>query len=682
LSSTSLFRDAEPTVAQKVAPHFQVLEFGSGEPIIRAGVKSESMGVLFSGRLTIRLIDAATGEATIQEELRVGDHFGEIAPLLGSAQPYEVMAEDDSTVLLVGNDVVKQLASRIPAFTTALARRLAARLVKAGVNALRPGSGKVVAATPAPAADPAPAAPPAAPGTADQDVIPFVAVSAYDITDQLARLVPVRLVRQHRFLPLRLQEQTLTVGMVDPHNAAGVAEIRRLLHSVDLRIVAISQDDFSATLNRLKLDSPVAGPKNPHELTVPDAITYDKEDQERDADKAIRVIGDEVVHLVNKIVAAGIDRGASDIHIEEEQAGVRVRLRVSGMLHDWDKLVPSSFAKGLVARLKVLAGMDIAERRLPQDGRIGCKVDRREIDLRVSTMPTSRGEKVVLRLFEAASMMRPLEQIFLEQNTLGSVREALGRPFGAIVVAGPTGSGKSSTLYACLHECKKTRADSSLCLVEDPVEYRLQGVTQVQVNHAAKLGFAQVLRGFMRQDPDVIMVGEVRDAETAQLALEAAMTGHLLLTSFHASNAMAVIPRLDNLECNRTMIAQSLALIVVQRLARRLCPRCLTTEPPPPVLLASLAERGLVDRAAAVPLPRATGCAECSHSGFAGRVAVIESLRLGEDLRTALMADKPLHEIEEMALEAGLLIPFRRYASFLMTRKLIGPAEALLTVAG
>jgi type IV pilus assembly protein PilB len=343
--------------------------------------------------------------------------------------------------------------------------------------------------------------------------------------------------------------------------------------------------------------------------------------------------------------------------------------------------VPQSFAKGLAARFKVLSGLDITERRLPQDGRIGVKIGRREIDLRVSTLPASRGEKIVMRIFEASNMMRPLEHIFMEQNTLNSVRKTLNRPFGAIVVAGPTGSGKSSTLYAALNERRKTRPDTNIIMVEDPIEYRLQGVTQVQVNHQINLDFAKVLRAMLRQDPDVIMVGEVRDRETAELALEAAMTGHLLFTSLHANNAIGVVQRLENLGCNRTMISQSLALVLIQRLARRLCKRCSTTEVPPPALLESLAAKGLVDKAAPVPLPHAVGCPECNQTGFSGRIAVIESMNFSDEIRNELMAGTPLGEIEKLAEESGDLIPFRRYASFMMTRGLIGPSEALLTIA-
>ncbi|HWU88031.1 MAG TPA: ATPase, T2SS/T4P/T4SS family, partial [Kofleriaceae bacterium] len=312
---------------------------------------------------------------------------------------------------------------------------------------------------------------------------------------------------------------------------------------------------------------------------------------------------------------------------------------------------------------------------------LGVRHGRREVDIRISTIPTSRGEKVALRVFEAASMLRPLESIFHDAAILEAVHAAIHRPYGAIVVAGPTGSGKTSTLYAALGERIRARPDTNVLTVEDPIEYRLAGVTQVQVNHAVDLGFAKVLRAMLRQDPDVIMVGEVRDDDTARLALEAAMTGHLMLTSLHANNAVGVVQRLEHLGCSRPLIGQSLALALVQRLARRLCPRCTTSEVPPPIVVENLAAHGLADRRAPTPLPRAVGCAECNQTGYSGRVAVLEMLALTDGLRAQIMAGVPVSELERAAAESGALVTFRTSALHLMARQLISPAEALLILA-
>jgi type II secretory ATPase GspE/PulE/Tfp pilus assembly ATPase PilB-like protein len=453
------------------------------------------------------------------------------------------------------------------------------------------------------------------------------------------------------------------------------------MSTMDIVVVAISQDDFNETYVRLRIDPTRGGrgTRPPDAQVAPDQLVFDQADQERDA-KQPGPIGDEIVALASRVIAHAIERGASDVHIDHNVSGPRIRFRIQGQLVNGDLVSPAHY-KGLVARLKILAGLDVTERRLPQDGRLGVRLGRREVDVRVSTIPTSRGEKVALRVFEASQMLRPLEAIFHDQAILEAVHLAIQRSYGAIVVAGPTGSGKTSSLYAALGERVRTRPDSNILTVEDPIEYRLASITQVQVNHAVDLGFAKVLRAMLRQDPDVIMVGEVRDDDTALLALEAAMTGHLMLTSLHANNALGVIQRLENLSCPRPLIGQSLGLILVQRLARRLCQRCTTTEVPPPIVLANLAAHGLVAPDAEVELPRAVGCAECGHTGYSGRVAVVEMLALDETLRAQITAGASVTELEKVATEARLLYSFRRAALHLLARNIISPAEALLTLA-
>jgi len=677
LSATALFRNCERGVVDKIAPHLVATEYSPGEIIFRAGSPDQGLGIVFAGRVAVRQINAATGAALTMEEVRVGDSFGEVGAVMATVQANEIVAEDNSTILLVGKEVVAQLISKIAPFAQALAKRMASKLVLASVSALRAGGSAMAA--PGPSVAPAP--PPMATAATPVDGIKFVRVSSYPINDKLIAMLAQKTIQQQRVLPLELRGKTMVVGMVDPFNAAAQAEVRRTLSTVDVEIVAIGLDDFNEAFVRFRLDPAAAVRGKAADQIAPDSLVFDAADQERDAAKAVGVIGDEVVQMANRVIAAAIERNASDIHVEADTTGVRVRFRTQGQLIDWDQFVAPSYAKGLIARYKVLSGLDITERRLPQDGRIGLRIGRREIDLRVSTMPASRGEKVVMRLFEAATLMRPLETVFMEPRSLAALRATINKPYGAMIIAGPTGSGKSSTLYASLGERKRTRPDTNIVTVEDPIEYRLSGITQVQVNHSVNLGFSKVLHAMLRQDPDVIMVGEVRDEDTAQIALEAAMTGHLLFTSLHANNAVGVIQRLQNLNCSRALIAQSLGLVVVQRLARKLCAKCSATEIPPPILLDSLHARGLADRAAPVPLPRAVGCAECNQTGYSGRIAVLEILQMTDQVRAQIMADVPLAEIDKLAAEAGSLIPFKRYASYLMSRNLLTPTEALLTVA-
>jgi type IV pilus assembly protein PilB len=655
LATTRLFAGCDRATIERVAPHVYPAQVAAGVVIVRAGTPRPGIGFVYAGRAAVR-----DGHEVV-EVVESGEVFGETGAFNGTAPLHEVAATVDSVVLLIGHDVVVQLASRVAPFSFAAARRMAAR---------------VITTAPPPRAPATSAAPP------PDEVIPFVRVSAYDPTAELVSMVPPKLIQQHRLLPLELRDRTLTVGMVDPMNSVSRMEIRRLMATMTIVVTAISQDDFNEAYVRLRVDTMRAarGRRTSENAVAPEQLVYDQTDQERDA-KQPGPLGDEIVALANRVIAHAIENGASDVHIDHNASGPRIRYRVHGQLCTWDQPVSPHHGKGLVARLKVLAGLDVTERRLPQDGRLGLRIGRREVDIRVSTVPSSRGEKVALRVFEAATMLRPLEQIFADRDILEAVQLAIQRPYGAIVVAGPTGSGKTSSLYAALGERLRTRPDTNVLTVEDPIEYRLSGVTQIQVNHAVDLGFATVLRAILRQDPDVIMVGEVRDDDTAQLALEAAMTGHLMLTSLHANNAVGVVQRLENLGCPRPLVGQSLALVLVQRLARRLCQRCSTTEVPPPVVLANLAAHGLVERDQRVAMPRAHGCAECNHTGYIGRVAVVEMLTLDESLRAHITAGAPVTELERYAVQAELLYSFRRSALQLMSRQMISPAEALLLLA-
>jgi type IV pilus assembly protein PilB len=514
--------------------------------------------------------------------------------------------------------------------------------------------------------------------------VPFAEVRDFDLSPSVLAMVPSKLVRSLRLLPVKLAGNVLTVAMVNPRDNAALAELKRTLQTVQIVPVAIGLEDFASALVRLKLTddgfSGASGAKRTSPRANPDSFQFETvAEQERGSD--VRAVGDDAIRLVNRIVAAGLDREASDIHIEPTQQSFRVRFRVNGVLQDWNEpLPPGTSLKGVTARIKVLAGLDITERRLPQDGRIGVTAGRREIDLRVSTLPANRGEKIAMRILEAAGSTRRLEDIFFDGGLLSALRKALNRPYGGILVCGPTGSGKTSSLYAALNERKITRPDTNIIMVEDPIEYRLAGVTQVQVNPAVGLGFAQVLRSMLRQDPDVIVVGEMRDQETARLALEAAMTGHLLLSSLHANNAVSAIQRLENLGCGRALIAQSIALVLVQRLVRKLCSACRKLDAPTPALLESLVSRGIVPRGEQL-LPRAVGCDACAGTGYVGRAVVVEALQITDAVREAVAGSGSLAEVQQIARSGRALLPFIEYARVLLQKQIISASEVLLSIA-
>jgi type IV pilus assembly protein PilB len=684
LAKTALFKTAPKDVLAKVAPLLQGLECAEGSELVSAGKINDGVGIVFSGRAQV-FLPAAGGELLAVEELLPGDHFGEVGAILGKPSPYFVIAAESSRVLWLAAATLQGMVSAVPAVGEALARRLTERLLsfaavekQAGPEMLTDVESQLLQAI-----DPGVEVQPVQTLSPEPDMsgaVLFHELRDFDLSPSVLSMVPTKLVRSWRMLPVKLSGNVLTLAMVNPRDNAALAEIKRTLQTVDIVPVAIGLEDFASALVRLKLsDEPTPGAKRTVPRINPDSFQFETVAEERGADA--RTVGDDAIRLVNRIIAAGIEREASDIHLEPTPTNFRVRFRVNGVLSEWGDPIPQGTSlKSITARIKVLAGLDITERRLPQDGRIGLSVGKRDIDLRVSTLPANRGEKIGLRILEAAGSTRQLDQIFLEPAVLSATRKAVNRPYGGVIIAGPTGSGKTSSLYALLNERRVTRPDTNILMVEDPIEYRLPGVTQVQVNAAAGLGFAQVLRAMLRQDPDVIVVGEMRDEQTAQLALEAAMTGHVLLTSLHANNAIAALQRLENLGCGRALIAQSMHLVLVQRLVRKLCSACRKLDPPTPALLDSLVARGVVQKGEQV-VPRAVGCDACAGTGYVGRTVVVEALQINDAVREALSAGRPLGEVEQVAEETRAHLPFLDYARALMQKQIIGASEVLLSLA-
>ncbi|MFL5309944.1 MAG: ATPase, T2SS/T4P/T4SS family [Myxococcales bacterium] len=670
LARCDLFKGADKSIVARAAALLAGVEEPAGTAVVTAGAPSDGLGIVFSGALSVRLPDGSEVET-----LGPADHFGDVALVLGGPSPTTLVATEPTRVLWMQKDPAAGLIRKVQPVAEAVLRKVASQLAR--VCAMERMQLALTELMP----EQEPASAPAEGQRGFSGSIPFVEVSDFDLQPSVLAMIPAKLVRQHRILPLRLSGSRLTVGMVSPRNTGALAELRRTLPTVEPEVVAISADDFAQAVVRLRVDATaaarpakVSGPSvNPDTLVFEAAAEADREAAPP------RAMGDEVIRFVNRLIVGALDREASDVHIEPTAGAPRIRLRVHGVLQEYPEAVPPAVTlKALTARIKVLAGLDITERRMPQDGRIGLTAGKREVDLRVSTLPANRGEKIALRILEASGSTRQLEQIFFEQNTLLAVRRALNRPYGGILVCGPTGSGKTSTLYSLLNERKITRPDTNIMMVEDPIEYRLPGVTQVQVNTAAGLGFAQALRSLLRQDPDVIVVGETRDADTAVLALEAAMTGHLLFTSLHANDAMAAFQRLENLGCSRALVAQSIALVLVQRLVRKLCTACRTLEAHPPALVEALIARKVMDAAqSSAPLPRAVGCDACNRTGYVGRAVVVEAFQVTDEARAALASGRPLAQIAPFAITSRALLPFAGYAAALLQKQVISATEVL-----
>ncbi len=456
--------------------------------------------------------------------------------------------------------------------------------------------------------------------------------------------VPRRLARRHRVLPLRVENGNLVVAMADPTDVVARDDLELTAGVGDLDVLVASETQIAQGLRRSYGADGAA-------RAALDELDEDRIELPDVLDQLDAGSGEDgpVIRLANAILEEAVRLRASDVHIEPGRHELRVRYRVDGMLRE-SMRAPRRIMPALASRIKVMASLDIAERRRPQDGRARLRVDGQDVDLRISTMPSMHGETIVLRLLQKGQERLLLDDLGLSPDIRSTFERILERPQGLIVITGPTGSGKTTTLYAALTEI----ADPvrNIVTLEDPIEYELPGVNQTQINPKAGLTFAGGMRSMLRQDPDVVMVGEIRDDETAELALEASMTGHLVLATLHTNDAPSTVVRLLDLGVDRFLIASSLALVAAQRLARTVCPSC--AEPAEPeersMRLLGLAEADLEG----ADLRRGTGCQECDKSGFRGRTAIIEALPVTPAMRELIMEGGTETDIARLARDEGM----------------------------
>jgi type IV pilus assembly protein PilB len=469
--------------------------------------------------------------------------------------------------------------------------------------------------------------------------IEFVNLSDETIDPAAAALIPESLARRYAVVPIRFENDRLVVAMADPGNVLVVDDVRAVTGMPLIPKVA-TRSDIEQAISRLgRFDESVA------DL----ADILDEEEDPGDL-RAVEAATEEapVVKLVNTLISRAVSERASDLHIEPGERDLRVRFRIDGVLQEVMK-TPRSVSGAVVSRLKIMADLDIAERRVPQDGRVGLRVSGRPIDLRVATLPTIYGEKVVIRILDKEDAVLDLPDLGYLPHSLERFERSYEKPYGAILVTGPTGSGKTTSLYATLNVLN--RPDVNIITVEDPVEYRLPGITQVQVNRKAGLQFATVLKAMLRSDPDIILVGEVRDGETAKIAIEAALTGHLVLTTLHTNDASSSIGRLIDMGVEPYLVASALDSILAQRLARRLCDRCREPFEATPEMVRQM-EIGDVDDA--VTLYRAVGCKTCADTGYRGRISINEILLVSEEIERMAVERRSSNEIKQVAIEQGM----------------------------
>jgi type IV pilus assembly protein PilB len=478
--------------------------------------------------------------------------------------------------------------------------------------------------------------------------LPIVDPMSLEIGADVLQLMPMSLAVKHQLMPLNLAGSTLTVAMVDPSNLVGINEVK-FLTGYDVRVVLSKLASLRKAIDHFY----EGGSAIQNVLTEIESqdVEVVRDDQEIDLKELERATEEApVVKLVNALMTDAIRKHASDIHMEPFEKMLRVRFRIDGVLYEIMK-PPLKLKNPLISRLKIMAALDIAERRLPQDGRIKLRLpSAKEMDFRVSVIPTIFGEKVVLRLLDKTSLQLDMTKLGFEESALAHFKDAISRPYGMVLVTGPTGSGKTTTLYSALSELN--RITDNISTVEDPVEYNLVGINQVQIHDDIGLSFAAALRSFLRQDPDVIMVGEVRDFETAEIAIKAALTGHLVLSTLHTNDAPSTINRLLNMGVEPFLVSSSLNLILAQRLARVLCSRCKTEmEYPREALLEVGFDPAEIDD---LQFFQGAGCEDCSMTGFRGRIALYEVLPMREEIREAVLVGASALEIKRKAISLGM----------------------------
>jgi len=477
-----------------------------------------------------------------------------------------------------------------------------------------------------------------------------VLLGDYPIDAEIVKLVPESVARTYKMVPVSGTDGRLAVAMANPLDVEAIdaaqrvtrkriepllASESRIAEMLDKLYGSIGSSDITASMQEAASEA---------DVQVKEEITdIDLGEIKRQSEEA------PIVRTVSLMLQEAVKRRASDIHLEPRETHMEVRYRIDGVLHHI-RNIPKSLQAAVVSRIKVMADLDIAERRLPQDGRVGLRILKRNIDLRVSTLPVNYGERVVLRVLDKSGQYYNLDQLGFSEREQKLFEELISKPYGIILVTGPTGSGKSTTLYSALLKLKSPETNIMTC--EDPIEYELEGINQSAINVKAGLTFAAQLRAILRQDPDIVLVGEIRDIETADIAFRAAMTGHLVLSTLHCNDAASAITRLTDMGVEPFLISSSVIGVLAQRLVRMICPRCKAPYSPG---IEELAPLGLADRYGEIEFFKGEGCGYCDGTGYKGRVGVFEVMPVGENMRRLILTKPSGTEVKELALKAGMV---------------------------
>jgi len=652
LSKTELFKSLSPEELQKLESRLKERVYPPNTAIVREGAPGDAMFIIKDGKVDVKKREQSTGIDMTIASLGGGACFGEMALLTGNPRSATVMATMATSVFVLEKKDFEALLRENPTISMSLnkivAERVEAQNIQRGMGV------KSLATT-----------------NIDADIL---------------LLIPKQTITRQKVLPISYANNTLMLGMIKPNDILAIDEVRKFVKGVAIEQVLISEDELKVFMEKdypeiikkgeekieVSIDNLLDNMDNLQSDILKDMeIEEGKEDEIGVADLESEAQGAPIVRLTNSIIGMALKKGASDIHIEPMEKGCRVRYRIDGMLKE-EMMLPRKVILPLISRIKIISKLDITERRMPQDGRITMRIDNKSVDFRVSSVPTKFGEKICTRILDKSNTMLGLDKLISNKPTLDLVREMIAKPYGIIYVTGPTGSGKSTTLYSALAE--KNSIDVNISTVEDPIEYDLAGINQVQVNSDIGLDFARVLRAFLRQDPDIILVGETRDKETAKIAVEAALTGHLVFTTLHANDAPSTFMRLNEMGIEPFLVSTSIIGIISQRLVRRICPNCKEKYKPDNVIAKYL---GLPED---TELYKGKGCDTCNMSGYKGRVGVYEVLSVNESLRHFIGEGADTQTIRQEAIKGGMK-SLKDYCLILLNEGLTTVDEVLRTVA-
>lgn len=474
--------------------------------------------------------------------------------------------------------------------------------------------------------------------------VPSVDLDTTEVETATVDLIPADVAMRFQVVPLKREGRVLTVAMANPDNIFAIDDIK-FITGFEVKPVVATESAIKKSIDRLydsadSLASIMGEIEDDFEIIEDEEELLDEESQSSDAP---------VVKLVNSLISDAVAKGASDIHIEPYEKEVRVRYRIDGMLHEMMS-PPFKMKMAIISRLKIMAELDIAEKRIPQDGRIKIRMHGKSIDLRVSSLPTIWGEKVVMRILDQSNLEIDLAKLGFHPKALTSFLKVIEQPYGMVLVTGPTGSGKSTTLYSALS--KINRPHVNIMTAEDPVEYNLPGVNQVNVHESIGLTFAAALKAFLRQDPNIVMVGEIRDYETAGIAIKAALTGHLVMSTLHTNDAASSINRLVDMGVEPFLVSSSMLMIVAQRLVRRLCDKC---KEPMHIHEEALRELGVEESPDEISAYEAKGCVACNDTGYRGRVGLYEAMFISPRVREQIVERSTVQELKRQSIEEGML---------------------------